>query len=72
MKFAFAFAFEKHYVDVGTIFWKFQQQSLNIINDAAAKMDIDNMNNFLAMNYIWNMEYQLQGLDSTTHNMIKA
>ncbi|KAF9992071.1 hypothetical protein BGZ80_004898 [Entomortierella chlamydospora] len=58
-------------VDVGAIFLNFQRRSANVVNDSTAKMNIGNMDSFLAMNSIWNTEFQLKDLDSSTHKKIK-
>ncbi|KAF9972411.1 hypothetical protein BGZ65_009831 [Modicella reniformis] len=59
-------------VDVGTLFLNHQQRSAMIANKLSIKLNVDNMTNFLALNYIWELDHSINGLHSTTHNTIKA
>ncbi|KAF9198278.1 hypothetical protein BGZ49_000930 [Haplosporangium sp. Z 27] len=58
-------------VDIGAIFLNHQRRSANVVNDSTATMNTGDMDSFLAMNSIWNTEFQLKDLDIATHKKIK-
>ncbi|KAF8969292.1 hypothetical protein BGZ46_010702, partial [Entomortierella lignicola] len=59
-------------VDIGAIFLNHQRRSGNVVNDSTATMNTGDMDSVLAMNSIWNTEFQVKDLDIATHKKIKA
>ncbi|KAG0280230.1 hypothetical protein BGZ95_010829 [Linnemannia exigua] len=59
-------------IDVGKIFLDFQQRSTRLVNRLEEKATLCNLRSFLAMNYIWDMEYNLPTLSEDVFSALKS
>ncbi|KAF9422907.1 hypothetical protein BGZ76_003713 [Entomortierella beljakovae] len=58
-------------VNVARQFYNYQKASTVVVNNPNIKANMNNFGQFLSMNYIWDLDVQMSGLDEETYLTIK-
>ncbi|KAF9081744.1 hypothetical protein BGX27_004782, partial [Mortierella sp. AM989] len=59
-------------VNVSQLFHSYQIESTAVVNNLSTKTDTHNFGRFLSMNYIWDLDVKLKGMEEGTYLSIKG